>query len=164
MIAMQIFVKVGAGENIGKSWRPLEKEVGRWKAAPLEEEMKEKMWRHLKHQQLSSVASWHMHPRIFPRTSIFNTNLQSDQHMVQHGAQKRQSSLTGCCLVEELGATWLYIATGYPRSITVATDKTHISCSPVNDSFWCLCACPHPDESTCACATCYRMSAPGRNL
>ena len=51
MIAMQIFVKVGSGENIGKSWRPLEnwqKEVGRWKAAPLEEEMKEKMWKHLK--------------------------------------------------------------------------------------------------------------------
>ena len=37
--------------HIGKSWRPLEnwqKEVGRWKAAPLEEEMKEKMWKHLK--------------------------------------------------------------------------------------------------------------------
>ena len=35
-----------AGENIGKSWRPRhnwQKEVGRWKAAPVEEEMKGKI-------------------------------------------------------------------------------------------------------------------------
>ena len=33
-------------------------------------------------------------------------------------------------------STWLDIATGYPGSITAATDKTHISSSSVNDSFF----------------------------
>ena len=141
MIAMQIFVKVGTrGKILGKVGARGKTGKRKWadgKQRQLRRKWKGTSWTS-QTPELSSLSSWHTQPCIFLRTSMFDTNLQSDQHGYaarMPAPLKRQSSVTGCCLVEDLGATWLDIATGYPRSITAATDKTHISCSPVNDSF-----------------------------